>query len=48
MSLVMVSLLLARANARAPLTILLANPRMTDTSGGWVWGLGSPYCAALA
>ena len=48
MSLVMVSALLARANARAPLTILFANPRMIDTSGGWVCGEGSPYWAAFA
>lgn len=45
MSLVMVSSGLAAANARAPATIRLAYPRITDTSGALAPGLGSPYWA---
>lgn len=43
---VIVSLLLAAARVRAPLTIRLAYPRITLASGGWVCGDGNPYSAA--
>ena len=43
MSLVMVSVLSAAANALAPATIRLAYPRITLTSGAEAPGLGSPY-----